>query len=258
MREENSTIKSVTVCADDFGLSPGVNTAIAELAEANQISAISCLTGLPDWPESARLLSPLLGRVDIGLHLDRSCPFLEQYRRFEAELGRPPDFVDGHRHCHELPWRHAEVLALLSLIPAPFYTRNTLVRGAVVCPWKTAILSGLGGVWKRKVEALGIATNDGFTGIYDWRKQNGRSAFEAFAQKIDGGRPLWMVHPGIPDSVLSARDPFVEGRQLEFNLLRDNFLARHGLRCVRFFGATTARKTDHGLSTLPSPLASNR
>jgi predicted glycoside hydrolase/deacetylase ChbG (UPF0249 family) len=59
----------VGLCADDFGIAPGVDDGIAALAEAGRISAVSCIAVLPRWPAAARRLAPLVGHVEIGLHL---------------------------------------------------------------------------------------------------------------------------------------------------------------------------------------------
>ena len=62
--------RHLVVCADDYGLSPGVNRAILGLAEAGRISATSCMTTGPGWPASAAALRTLDGRIGIGLHLN--------------------------------------------------------------------------------------------------------------------------------------------------------------------------------------------
>lgn len=131
----------VTICADDFAMSPGISRTIVELARAGKLNAISCMAGSRRWPADAALLTDLPSGVEIGLHLvltdeapcidsrdlapagrlpsaDRlaSMAFLRrlpigdigreidaQFERFERMIGRPPDFVDGHQHVHFLP-----------------------------------------------------------------------------------------------------------------------------------------------------------
>lgn len=69
----SSTSFPVMVCADDFGLSPGVNDAIVTLIAAQRLSATSCMTNLPEWRTGARALRSAAGeaggRVGVGLHL---------------------------------------------------------------------------------------------------------------------------------------------------------------------------------------------
>lgn len=130
-------------CADDYGLAPGVNEAIAGLIAAGRLSATSCMTGLPDWRPGVALLRsavaahpadvglhltltdqrplsrartlapggrfPKLGRL-LGLGLARRLPAQDvrdeiraQLDAFEDAWGAAPDYVDGHQHMHLLP-----------------------------------------------------------------------------------------------------------------------------------------------------------
>jgi predicted glycoside hydrolase/deacetylase ChbG (UPF0249 family) len=140
----------LVVCADDYGLAPGVGTAIRALIEAGRLSATSCMTGTEAWPSEAPLLKPLLDRADVGLHFTLTdheplgpMPVLapegrfpslgtlvkmgllgrldgaeiaaeldRQLDAFEAALGRPPAHVDGHHHVHGLPGVGNAVLAV--------------------------------------------------------------------------------------------------------------------------------------------------
>ena len=142
----------VVLCADDYGLSPGVNRAILQLAEAGRISATSCMANGPGWPEAARTLRQLDGRIGIGLHLTLTegaplgpmpgfaprgnLPALgpvvwaalssrlpsgeiarevaRQLARFGEAFGRAPDFIDGHQHVHVLPGIRGPLLRALS------------------------------------------------------------------------------------------------------------------------------------------------
>lgn len=124
----------IGVCIDDVGLHPGVTEAALVLCEAGRVSALSCMSEAPSWPDAATLLGPALrGKVDFGLHLTFTEPWSgsrmkrplralvgtayaraldreavhDEIRRqldaFENALGDPPDFVDGHQHVHQLP-----------------------------------------------------------------------------------------------------------------------------------------------------------
>jgi predicted glycoside hydrolase/deacetylase ChbG (UPF0249 family) len=57
------------LCADDYGLAPGLGTAIRDLLSRKRLSATSCMTGSDFWPREAELLKPLGSGADIGLHL---------------------------------------------------------------------------------------------------------------------------------------------------------------------------------------------
>ena len=132
---------SISLCGDDFGLSPGVNRGILEAIEAGRLSAASALTTRPSWPKGASALRRLAAKADVGLHLNLTLgaplsfmprfapsghlpdimrllgaaqkgdlPELEirreiarQFDSFIEHFGAPPDFVDGHQHAHVLP-----------------------------------------------------------------------------------------------------------------------------------------------------------
>jgi predicted glycoside hydrolase/deacetylase ChbG (UPF0249 family) len=132
---------AITLCADDYGLAPGVSRAIRDLIAAGRLQATGCMTGSPFWPAAAEELKPLAAQADIGIHLTLTdqtplgpCPKLapdgrfpslgallkqsltgrldrgeiaaelnRQYESFEAAFGRAPDFLDGHHHIHQLP-----------------------------------------------------------------------------------------------------------------------------------------------------------
>lgn len=163
------TRRKIILCADDFGLSPGVSEPIASLIENNRLTATSCMTLTPHWPQLAqRLLQTPVGHVDVGLHLTlttlvplgpmptlapqghlpslmtlmRSAftgliaaqeiftEFRRQLDAFVGALGRCPDFIDGHQHVHVLPTIREQMLAL-------FADRSLLSAGTYVrVPWE--------------------------------------------------------------------------------------------------------------------------
>ncbi|HSV29265.1 MAG TPA: ChbG/HpnK family deacetylase, partial [Candidatus Omnitrophota bacterium] len=41
---------TVTLCADDYGLAPGIGRAIRDLIAAGRLQATGCMTGSPHWP----------------------------------------------------------------------------------------------------------------------------------------------------------------------------------------------------------------
>lgn len=140
-RAEVPELAPITLCADDYGLAPGVDRGILELLEAGRLSAVSCMTTPARWPEAAAALRPWRGRVDLGLHLtltdqeplgaapilapagrlprlarlalqllldpragrEAASQLARQLAAFSDALGCPPDFIDGHQHVHVLP-----------------------------------------------------------------------------------------------------------------------------------------------------------
>ncbi|WP_332670094.1 ChbG/HpnK family deacetylase [Aromatoleum sp.] len=141
--ENSLESRPVILCADDFGLAPGVSDAICGLIAAGRLSATSCMTTLPGWRAHAPDLRGVVARqpADIGLHLtltdqapltrasglregdrlpslsrllpralthrlDREAVLGElraQLDAFEDVWGAPPDHLDGHQHVHVLP-----------------------------------------------------------------------------------------------------------------------------------------------------------
>ena len=141
--------KFLRICADDYGLAPGVSQAIREVIAARRINATSVMTLFADLPAEAERLSPVTadGATSVGLHLTLTggfrplcaVPFGEgtlpnlsrlirrafqgrldqgalaaevdaQFSAFTAAFGRPPDHVDGHQHVHVLPGIRSIVL----------------------------------------------------------------------------------------------------------------------------------------------------
>ena len=166
----NTTANTFVLCADDYGLSPPVSRAILALAAAGRISALSCMTASPFWPEHGAWLKAVAGRVDIGLHLtlvdekpltamprmapDGRLPSIGQliaksYARtlelgeiaaemdaqlnaFITVMGRPPDHIDGHLHTHVLPGIRDVVLARARAFSPRPWLRNVHDRFSAI------------------------------------------------------------------------------------------------------------------------------
>ena len=250
--------RRVVLCADDFGMEPSVNAGILRLAAAGRVTAVTCMVHMPAWVEGARALPGLAGRADAGLHLDlgtRSAAELlalaargalglvdearvadriaAQLDRFEAVLGAPPAFVDGHHHVHQLrPVRNA----LLGVLRArygdrPPYVRNVVPlrpRGA-----KAAVVAGLGArTLLLRLEAERIPHNPDFAGVYDL---SARSDFPGLLRGwigdlADGG--LVMCHPGLPGEGPAAAARGAELRHLESDRFAAD-CAASGVRLIR-------------------------
>jgi len=80
--------RTLALCADDFGLAPGLSAGIARLAHAQRLTAVSCITNSPHWAAAAPLLNHLPDSVDVGLHLNFS-------------EGRPLSAGRGYRRCRD-------------------------------------------------------------------------------------------------------------------------------------------------------------
>lgn len=231
------------LCADDFGLAPDVNDGILRLADAGRITAVSCLVEGPAWYLGAADLARVAGRADAGLHLFLGTgsaggalafatrgvlglvdvsrverQIREQLDRFERDCGRPPVFVDGHHHVHQM-WPVPGVLlrVLRERYPERVpYVRNTVPldpRGA-----KGAVIAALGGHGLlRRLQEGNIPHNPDFAGVYDL---SARSNYPSLMRGwLDGiaDRGLLMCHPGLQggcdDAAAAAR--IAELRHLE-------------------------------------------
>jgi predicted glycoside hydrolase/deacetylase ChbG (UPF0249 family) len=252
----------IVLCADDYGIAPGVSRAIRDLLDRARLSATSCMVVSPDFPAEGPRLAPYFGRADIGLHLtltqNRSLRSLMlaayaggldsramasevegQIARFSEIVGRRPDFIDGHQHVHLLPGVRDGVAAAAARIGA--YVRLTdeplssLARG--VSPGKAAFLSLLARPLARRTRQLGIAHNRGFRGARSFAEAEPFRVL--FRRMIKGALPgcLVMCHPGLVDAALSQRDPVRDSREAEYRyLLSEEFpadLAAANLRLAR-------------------------
>ncbi|MGE0699593.1 MAG: ChbG/HpnK family deacetylase [Hyphomicrobiaceae bacterium] len=152
-----------------------------------------------------------------------------QLAAFVTHYGVPPAHIDGHHHMHQLPGVRDIVVRAAARVgggrtwvrscrEAP---RRILSRG--VAPQKALVLSALGPVIERRAASLGVATNHGFAGAYDFVAER-RPIAELFARFIAGSRHngLVMCHPGHADAVLAGRDAMTTAREAELAFLTSN------------------------------------
>src|SRR5262245_10902416 len=135
MLQRSPSTRRIWLCADDYGLSRGVNAAIRDLLERGRLNATSVMTVTPAFTrdevaplEAIKAAAP---DIAIGLHVTLTAPFeplnggeafqgigrtlqatmLRQLDRrviarevraqlhaFQDMFGTSPDFVDGHQH----------------------------------------------------------------------------------------------------------------------------------------------------------------
>jgi len=146
-------MRRIWLCADDYGIAPGVGAAIRELIAPARLNATSAMVVAPSFAAEAPPLATLAGerRAAIGLHvtltgrfrpltafwpiadgafpplaaiarraflrrLDASALTAEveaQLAAFTAAFGRAPDFVDGHQHVQLFPQIRDAVLDMV-------------------------------------------------------------------------------------------------------------------------------------------------
>jgi chitin disaccharide deacetylase len=159
-----------------------------------------------------------------------------QLAAFVAAFGRPPDFVDGHRHVHLFPQvRDAVLAAIRELAPdawvrqcgsnAPLLQRLSDPKGLLV-DW-------LSGTLRRRAAALGVPVNPAFAGTYTYREDADFAAlFPKFLDAVPEAGVV-MCHPGVVDAELERLDPLTTLREREYAYFLDDafpaILAKHGV-----------------------------
>jgi predicted glycoside hydrolase/deacetylase ChbG (UPF0249 family) len=162
------TARRIWLCADDYGIAPGVNRGIRELIARGRLNATSAMVVAPSFNKGEVDALRSAGRAAIGLHLTLTAPFhpltdfttlrggrfltltnvlgmamarrldrtaLEreiaaQLLAFAEAFGRPPDFIDGHQHVHLFPQvRDAFVQAVAAHAPDAWVRQCGRVKG---------------------------------------------------------------------------------------------------------------------------------
>ncbi|HTT09963.1 MAG TPA: ChbG/HpnK family deacetylase [Burkholderiaceae bacterium] len=258
-------MKRLIVSADDFAQNEAVDQGIVGLIADGRISAASCLSASPRWPQAARRLErEIRARADIGVHLDLT-EFVrpagshaalivacyagtldrgrlrvlidEQLQRFEDALGTVPDYVDGHRHVHQLP-RVRDVL--LAALLARYATRLPWVRvsraSGAGAGLKARIVSGLGAnEMAARCRAFGLASNERLLGFYDFARVQAdhRPRLRAWLAQARTGDAL-MCHPA---QRAEPDDPIGVARAAEFRAMQSPWwpeaLAAEGIALTR-------------------------
>jgi chitin disaccharide deacetylase len=187
--------RTVVLCADDFGMSEGINQAILDLVRRGRLSAVSCMTALEGWEAGAGALRELRGRVATGLHfaltagpeawtlpdlmrasLLRRLPMAvlsgaleRQLDAFERAMGSTPDFVDGHEHVHMFPQVRD---ALARVLRRRYPDRLPWVRvprpplGGHDARFKAVVLRVAGAGFDATLRRNGLPRTCAFAGLY--------------------------------------------------------------------------------------------
>jgi predicted glycoside hydrolase/deacetylase ChbG (UPF0249 family) len=251
--------RRIWLCADDYGMSPGVNGAIRDLIARGRLNATSVMVTAPSLNRSEAIALNVLNsaalRTAIGLHLTLTAPFrplsagfepvsdgaflplgqtlreaflrrlrhdalaaeiASQLRAFSDLFGRPPDFVDGHQHVQLFPQISG---ALLEARAPDAWLRQCgrlVPLGQRFGDRKGLLLDVLSVRFRRRAAALGLRTNPGFAGTYDFNAQPDFAAlFPRFLERLpDGG--VVMCHPGFVDAELKRLDPLTTLREQEY------------------------------------------
>jgi len=247
--------KGLVICADDYGLAPGIGRAVRALAKNNCISATSCMTTSPYWQGEAVLMKELKPDIELGLHLVltdqpslgghsdltikgrfptlavqlkkalmKSLPVQAvraeielQIDVFKSATGRYPDYIDGHQHVHQFPVIRN---CLIDVMRGHRELQNAWIRVCWESPWRMI---------KRRI-ALGRALSIGLFG-YPLRRlaqANGFRTNLGFAGIYDiGVRPYddklleKMIGPSINGTVIMCHPGFVDEALCQSDTLTD-------------------------------------
>lgn len=244
-----------------------IDRAILILAARQRISAASCMTQGPSFSAHAALLAGT--GIETGLHIDFTSGFeaqktdlslsalialayaglLEdawidarlsrQFDAFEQAFGRPPDYVDGHQHVHQLPRIRARLIAQLErrYTGVQPWLRSTRSATRPSSPWparlKACTIATLGAAGlARLAGSHGLRTSSRLLGVYDFK--GGEPHYANLVRgwlRQAGDRDVLMCHPAlspIPD------DPPGGQRVAEYRVLASpafgRWLHEEGLR----------------------------
>lgn len=194
-----------------------------------------CLTSenlpLSRWPSGENASAPMpsfrvLFRSSLMRRLNRNeirNQLAAQYELFLKKCNRPPDFIDGHLHIHQLPGVREEVVAFARNLPERSrpYIRNTYLQLKLLrargLPWlKAAFIGAFGKRMKHLLENAGLETNPGFAGIYDFADWSRYETYlPGFISCLQSANGLLVTHPGTREKW--RQQEFINLRKAAFN-----------------------------------------
>lgn len=262
-------MKKLMVCADDFGQDLPISEGILSLALTKRIQATSCLVNGTHW----KLATKLPTHTQVGLHFNltqghalsglwkktygEQLPSLSkfitelcfgrirtdclldelrtQWQFFCNELGRAPDFVDGHQHVHQYYVVQEVLLDFLTEHAFSGFCRTIMTNSSDILrlqsfPKRLALYLLGGGYFRQALARYKIQTNTSFQGFYPFqRSSHYRDYFRYFlSESLSGG--LIMCHPGLISE--NKEDPLYASRGDEYRY----FMSDHYLADLKEFG----------------------
>lgn len=257
--------KLFCLCADDFALTESISESILWLLTSERIQATSCMTQSPLWTHVSRELKSITAPVQLGLHVNFTQSFEghyslplntlmlkawthqlsrqtilyhleQQWQAFVDQMGRAPDFVDGHQHVHQFPIIRDVLITFLQQQNFKGWVRNLTHTLPTPQHWfKTWLLPQLGAQQlQASCQALGIQQNMLFAGVYsfDETKDYAKYMQSWMARAPADSSILVMCHPSQHlSNTADPIDPIAKARSKEYAYLSsDQFLQD----CQRF------------------------
>jgi predicted glycoside hydrolase/deacetylase ChbG (UPF0249 family) len=255
------------VCADDFALDRGSIEATLALIKLGRVTATSVLVDSAHWKAAASELKAVRDHADVGLHLNltekldprsaswplpslllqsmlRVLPHWRVRDQVERQLdaftdtfGSLPDFVDGHRHVHQLPVvREVLIDAVLAREPKSLPWLRVCLPPDQDQDYKARVIGMLGAPALREMASLHrFPTSHRLVGVYGFNLK--REAYLAKVRAWLEAGPEGAVFMCHPSSKASAKDPIGAARRMELGVLAGqsygDALARAGVTAVR-------------------------
>jgi predicted glycoside hydrolase/deacetylase ChbG (UPF0249 family) len=271
-----TSMRTLTLCADDFGQSTDINQGILALLSLKRLAAVSVMSQGPAWALGAPALKEHQQTADIGLHLNLthrfdsdtyvrplaawlvSAPlgwvdrqavrdtFRQQIDLFVKHLGRLPDYLDGHQHVHAFAVIReivVEVIAEYWQAQAKPWVRapDQLIDNGRV-PFKAWVLRTATSGFTAHLDNAGLLYPAGFAGLYALTlAANFPERMAGWLRQLPTGT-LIMVHPGERSSDISdISDPIRDARYAELQHLQSlqfaDRLQSAGVRLARLSSA---------------------
>ncbi len=229
--------RRIWLCADDYGLSPGVNRAIRDLIERGRLNATSVMVVGPsigrNEVDALRTVAASSPRCGIGLHVTLTAPFRPLTMHFRPiDGGMFPAFpkllragllrrLDPEIILAELQVRDAFLTAVKEAAANAWVRqggRNQPLVRRLGAP-KALFLDILSAQFRARAARADIAFNPGFAGAYDFSQ---RPDYGSLMRQFLDGLPeggLVMCHPGFVDETLVSLDPLTDQREREYAFL---------------------------------------
>lgn len=240
--------------ADDFGLGRKHDRVILSLMEAGRLDGTSVMVNDAIEPRDiARLCALRETGAQVGLHLNLTQAFpgndqvwslaslmlptpgfrlrdgvaaslARQVEEFTTLFGSPPDYYDGHQHCHCFPG----IAPLVTLLP---YGPQTWVRVPLPARWtgrwrnlraggaKGLAIMALGARARTIFAQAGLRVNDDFSGFL--RLTDPVSVRRWLPRLLSAAGPdcLMMLHPGDAIDLMQCAGHAPESRAAEAEIL---------------------------------------